>query len=262
MASSYFIDRVVEHPGRVRMTPVSGQANTYDLDRDEGTVTRAGTPFNAETFNGIADDIISLTKSYHGVSTSAASATTKTVGNLDPGFVLTQGVVVAVEMQEANTVSGTTKLDVDGTGAHNIIALGSGGRTGTITWRAWDTVLFMYADGDWIALAGAYTPPVRISGTKGSAPSSGQCTGWYDPMTGKVSLTWGFTATANIGLDDTLFTIPSAYRPSSDMAGICIVGTAAGTIGSGGSRITSGGIIQQRITSQARSGYGAFEYYV
>ena len=56
--ANYFTDRVVEYPGRVIMTPVQGEANTYDMSRAEGNVTTEGTPFNAETFNGIADDII------------------------------------------------------------------------------------------------------------------------------------------------------------------------------------------------------------
>lgn len=56
--ANYFTDRVVEYPGRVIMTPVQGEANTYDMSRAEGNVTIAGTPFNAETFNDIADDII------------------------------------------------------------------------------------------------------------------------------------------------------------------------------------------------------------
>lgn len=58
MAYNGFTDRVVQYPGRVVMTPVQGEANTYDMSRSEGTVTKEGTPFNAQTFNGIADDII------------------------------------------------------------------------------------------------------------------------------------------------------------------------------------------------------------
>lgn len=56
--ANYFTDRVVQHPGRVVMNPVSGEANTYDMSRAEGTVAAEGTPFNAATFNQIADDII------------------------------------------------------------------------------------------------------------------------------------------------------------------------------------------------------------
>lgn len=40
-------DRIVEHPGRVVLTPVSGEENTYDMVRSEGTVTQEGTELNA-----------------------------------------------------------------------------------------------------------------------------------------------------------------------------------------------------------------------
>ena len=56
--ANYFTDRVVQYPGRVVMTPVQGEANTYDMSRAEGNVTAEGTRFNADTFNDIADDII------------------------------------------------------------------------------------------------------------------------------------------------------------------------------------------------------------
>lgn len=56
--ADYFVDRVVEHPGRVQMTPVSGQSDVYDMARAEGAVTETGTPFNAATFNAIAQDIL------------------------------------------------------------------------------------------------------------------------------------------------------------------------------------------------------------
>lgn len=57
MANTYFTDRVVQYPGRVTMTP-TGNANEYDLARAEGNVTEQGTPFNADTFNEIANQII------------------------------------------------------------------------------------------------------------------------------------------------------------------------------------------------------------
>lgn len=57
MANTYFTDRVVQYPGRVTMTP-TGNTNEYDLARAEGDVTKPGTPFNADTFNGIANQIL------------------------------------------------------------------------------------------------------------------------------------------------------------------------------------------------------------
>ena len=57
MASTFFTDRVVQYPGRVTMTP-TGNTNEYDIARAEGNVTEPGTPFNADTFNEIANQII------------------------------------------------------------------------------------------------------------------------------------------------------------------------------------------------------------
>ncbi len=40
-------DRIVEYPGRVTLTPVPGEENTFDMARNEGTVTQEGTQLNA-----------------------------------------------------------------------------------------------------------------------------------------------------------------------------------------------------------------------
>lgn len=42
-------DRVSTYPGRVKLTPVTGQTNTYDLERADSP-TVAGTPLNKQTF--------------------------------------------------------------------------------------------------------------------------------------------------------------------------------------------------------------------
>ena len=42
------VDRVPLYPGRVKMTPVSGQANIYDMERADQP-TQAGTPLNKTT---------------------------------------------------------------------------------------------------------------------------------------------------------------------------------------------------------------------
>lgn len=46
-----WIDRVVEFPNRFKLTPVSGQENTYDLEPKEGNVYVEGTLLNAESLN-------------------------------------------------------------------------------------------------------------------------------------------------------------------------------------------------------------------
>lgn len=42
-----FEDREVEFPNRVKLTPVTGQPNTYDVERAEGIITNPGTPLTA-----------------------------------------------------------------------------------------------------------------------------------------------------------------------------------------------------------------------
>ena len=54
-----FTDRIVEHPGRVKLTAVSGQTDTYDMTRAEGTVTEEGTPLNAANLNAEISAMIS-----------------------------------------------------------------------------------------------------------------------------------------------------------------------------------------------------------
>ena len=47
-----FLDRVPTYPGRVVLTPVPGQANTFDMERADAPVV-AGTPLDKATFNSI-----------------------------------------------------------------------------------------------------------------------------------------------------------------------------------------------------------------
>lgn len=59
--SNFFADRNVQYPGRVTLTiPGDEEGTTYDVTRSEGTITTAGTPFKADTFNRIADEIMDV----------------------------------------------------------------------------------------------------------------------------------------------------------------------------------------------------------
>jgi len=40
-------DRITEHPGRIKLTAVAGEPDTYDVTRAEGQVTQEGTELNA-----------------------------------------------------------------------------------------------------------------------------------------------------------------------------------------------------------------------
>ncbi|MFR8974501.1 MAG: discoidin domain-containing protein [Eubacteriales bacterium] len=52
MIEKEFKDRVPTYPGRVKMTPVAGQANTYDMERADSP-TEAGTPMSKDTFDSM-----------------------------------------------------------------------------------------------------------------------------------------------------------------------------------------------------------------
>lgn len=111
--ANYFTDRVVQYPGRVVMTPVSGEANTYDMSRAEGTVTEEGTPFNADAFNEIANRIHAYGTCSTGASTAAKVVTC-------PGFVLETGATITVHFTNAQTSTSSVTLNVNSTGAKTV----------------------------------------------------------------------------------------------------------------------------------------------
>lgn len=53
MSKIVFTNRLVENPGRVKLTPVAGQPNVYDVERQEGNIIQPGTPINAETLGSL-----------------------------------------------------------------------------------------------------------------------------------------------------------------------------------------------------------------
>ncbi len=55
------VDRVPTYPGRVKLTPVSGQANTYDMVRADEPIEE-GTPINKALFDSLLDELVSLRK--------------------------------------------------------------------------------------------------------------------------------------------------------------------------------------------------------
>lgn len=98
--ADYFVDRVTEHPGRVQMTPVSGQSNVYDVERAEGAVTEAGTPFNAATFNAIAQDILDkITAQANRITELENRETVKTVTVSSGTVSIGAGAYGAIQIQ-------------------------------------------------------------------------------------------------------------------------------------------------------------------
>lgn len=141
--SNYFNDRVVEYPGRVIMTP-TGQSDTYDMARAEGTVTEPGSPFNAETFNGAID----LYAMWYGTCSTIADSMAKIVSCA--GFKLVTGATIAVKFANANTYTGATYLDVNGTGSKRIRSTGNSTAAVNGLWNAGEVVTFVYDGSSWI----------------------------------------------------------------------------------------------------------------
>lgn len=50
-------DRNTEYPGRRKLTKVSGEEDTYDVTRAEGTISDPGNAFNAQEMNDLEDRI-------------------------------------------------------------------------------------------------------------------------------------------------------------------------------------------------------------
>ena len=138
--ANYFNDRVVQYPGRVTMTPVSGETNKYDMSRSEGTVTTDGTPFNAAAFNTMLDKY----GMHYGTCTTSAGTATKTVSC--SGFALETGEAIAVYFAYGNTSTSQLKLNVNSTGAKDIYGINRSGNTNKLdgAWEQSEVKIFVY----------------------------------------------------------------------------------------------------------------------
>lgn len=147
--ANYFKDRVVEHPGRVTLTPTGG-TNEYDVDRAEGTVSEAGSPINAATLN-TAIDTYGL---WYGTSSTSANTAEKVV--TCAGFTLTTGAKISVHFSTANRALGRIKLNVNGTGAINVLVNDQYSNVGgSCTWDPGQDILFTYDGANWRLVNGA-----------------------------------------------------------------------------------------------------------
>ena len=62
-------NRITEHPGRIILTPVPGEENTYDVTRAEGEVINQGTPLDKDK---IENALKLVTEDYTGTVTYEA----------------------------------------------------------------------------------------------------------------------------------------------------------------------------------------------
>lgn len=106
-------DRVPLYPGRVKLTPVSGQSNIYDMERaDQPTI--AGTPLNKTTF--LTDAVAEL----YGLTGSSATIN-------DVLSILTKAAMLNSDESAVTNMDGDELLTIPGVQ----IATGSYVGTGT-----------------------------------------------------------------------------------------------------------------------------------
>lgn len=157
-------DRVPLYPGRVKMIPVAGQTNTYDMTRADQP-QQAGTPLNkaalltdataalyglgtSATVNDVLASIPTKLKSMaYGVCSTAAATTAKTVSAA--GFALSAGAQVTVTFTYA--VPNGATLNVNGTGAKYMRWRGVNIVSGII--KAGDTAELVYTGSYWYLVA-------------------------------------------------------------------------------------------------------------
>lgn len=99
-------DRVPRYPGRVKMTPVAGQANTYDMVRADEP-TQVGTPLNKKLLD-------------FAVAANGVTRGTGTAYILDAdGFTLTDGAKVNFKLHVDS--GATPTININGTGAKSLM---------------------------------------------------------------------------------------------------------------------------------------------
>ncbi len=86
------VDRVPVYPGRVRLTPVSGLANTYDMVRADSPVEE-GTPLNKSLFDNKAYTVVEAATVY--VNGSTGSDTTG-LGTASAPFATIQAAIDSI----------------------------------------------------------------------------------------------------------------------------------------------------------------------
>ncbi len=126
-------DRVPLYPGRVKMTPVAGQANTYDMVRADDP-TQEGTPLNKATFlkdataalfglgaSAVPDDVLAelgkykqywwrrrVNLGYQEVKTNLTSSQTVTDSDYNPNLQYAKSITIDVNTGQYTLVNPKT----------------------------------------------------------------------------------------------------------------------------------------------------------
>lgn len=96
-------DRIPLNPGRVRLTPVTGETNLFDMEMADNP-TELGTALNKALFD----------HAFAAIGTTAGTATALTLAG-DGGFSLVDGATIRFKLHTQSGASPT--INVNGTGA-------------------------------------------------------------------------------------------------------------------------------------------------
>ena len=102
------LDRVPTYPGRVKLIPVAGQPNVYDMVRADEPI-EVGTPINKALFMSIRNDLTALQNSVSNIINDHAYKTT--IGNILIGteFVLSEGGIQVPFIKLTSEYGGTPR---------------------------------------------------------------------------------------------------------------------------------------------------------
>lgn len=121
------IDRNPTYPGRVKMTPVAGQENTFDMVRADVPV-EPGTPLNRALFESIRVDVAALQNSVSNIINDHAYKTT--IGSIVVGteFVLYEGGIRVPFIKLTNEYGGTARSLIIRKDAYKVDTLTASGQ--------------------------------------------------------------------------------------------------------------------------------------
>lgn len=97
-------------------------------------------------------------------------------------------------------------------------------------------------------------------GVINSALSRGFCHCYKDKSANTVRAHFYFNSNSNVGTSTTLFTIPSGFRPSSEVNGTMFYMDANNVGGAYTFKVSTAGILTQNAGSTIRQGFGYIEY--
>lgn len=144
-----FVDRIAEYPTRRKLTTIDTQQpfGTYDVSRDEGTVSQEGTALNAATFNALQANVESA---FVEVDDNIASAYDETSTYAQGDFCIYEGVLYQAN-QDIETAEEWDSTHWDSVKLTDIMGTGSASIDDTVvasdkTWSSEHIAAFLPED--------------------------------------------------------------------------------------------------------------------